>query len=146
MKMNVNGKNVVIQADRSFFARILVIQEKRSISTRELLQYSLGPIAWALATPNGSIYKSVKSKLLNALEDKIQVLDTIPPKATRVYDGMCVIQQLSSALETFGTLSEYVLKRITANGSPHVFFVTDQYWKQSIKSCERNQRANTGSI
>ena len=46
-KMNLNGKDVVIQADRSFFARILVIQEKRSISTRELLQYSLGPIAWS---------------------------------------------------------------------------------------------------
>ena len=145
-KMNVNGKDVVIQADRSFFARILVIQEKRSISTMELLQYSLGPIAWSLATPNGSIYKSVKSKLLNALEDKIQVLDTIPPKAARVYDGMCAIQQLPSALETFGALSEYVLKRTTANDSPHVFFVTDQYWKQSIKSCERNRRANTGSI
>ena len=145
-KMTVNGKDVVIQADRSFFARILVIQEKRSISTRELLQYSLGPIAWSLATPDGNIYKSVKSKLLNALEDKIQVLDTVPPKTARVYDGMCLIQQLPSGLETFGALSEYVLKRITTNDSPHVFFVTDQYWKQSIKSCERSRRANTGSI
>ena len=145
-KMNVNGKDVIIQADRSFFARILILQEKRSISTRELLRYSLGPIAWSLATPEGNIYKSVKSKLLNALEDRIPALDTIPSKAARIYDGMCIIHQLPTGLETFGDLSECVLKRITANDSSHIFFVTDQYWKHSIKSCERNRRANTGSI
>ena len=145
-KMSVNGKDVIIQADRSFFARILILQEKRNISTRELLQYSLGPIAWSLATPEGNIYKSVKSKLLNGLEDRIPTADTIPSKAARIYDGMCIIQQLPNGLETFGDLSECVLKRITANNSPHVFFVTDQYWKHSIKSCERTRRANTGTI
>ena len=146
-KLNVNGKDVIIQADRSFFARILILQEKRSISTRELLKYSLGSMAWSLATPEGSIYKSVKSKLLNVLEDKIPVLGLIPPKAARTYDGMCIIQQLPTGLETFGDLSECVLKRITSNDSSHIFFVTDQYWKHSIKSCERsNRRVNTGSI
>ena len=85
-KLNVNGKDVIIQADRSLFARFLILQEKRSISTRELSKYSLGPIAWSLATPEGSIYKSVQSKLLNVLEDKIPVLGLIPPKAARIYD------------------------------------------------------------
>ena len=103
-KLNVNGKDVIIQADRSFFARILILQEKRSISTRELLKYSLGPIAWLFATPEGSIYKFVKSKLLNVLEDKIPVLGLIPPKAAQIYDGMCIIQQLPTGLETFGDL------------------------------------------
>ena len=146
-KLNVNGKDVIIQADRSFFARILILQEKRSISTRKLLKYLLGLIDWSLATPEGSIYKSVKSKLLNVLEDKIPVLGLIPPKAARIYDGMCIIQQLPTGLETFRDLSECVLKRITSNDSSLVFFVTDQYWKHSIKSCERdNRRANTGSI
>ena len=132
-KLNVNGKDVIIQDDRSFFARILILQEKRSISTRKLLKYSLGLIDWSLATLEGSIYKSVKSKLLNVLGDKVPVLGLIPPKAARIYDGMCIIQQLPTGLETFGNLSG--------------FFVTDQYWKHSIKSCERdNRRANTGSI
>ena len=136
-KLNVNGKD----------ARILILQEKRSVSTRELLKYSLGPIAWSLATPEGRIYKSVKSKLLNVLEDKIPVLGLIPPKVARIYDGMCIIQELPTGLETFGDLSECVLKKITSNDSSHIFFVTDQYWKHSIKSCERNnRRANTGSI
>ena len=127
--------------------RILILQEKRSISTRELLKYSLGPIAWSLATPEGSIYKSVKSKLLNELEDRIPVRSAIPQKNARIYDGMCIIHQLSTGLETFGDLSERVLKRITSNDTFHIFFVTDQYWKHPIKSCERkNRRANTGSI
>ena len=145
-KVSVKGKDVAIQADRSFFARILVIHEKRRVSTRELLQYSLGPIAWSLATPDGNIYKSVKSKLLNIVEEKIDRAEDIPAMAARIYDGMCIIQQLPSGIETFGELSKYALKRITNNNSPHVFFVTDQYWKQSIKSCERNRRANAGSI
>ena len=120
--------------------RILILQEKRSISTRELLKYSLGPIAWSLATPEGSIYKSVKSKLLNELEDRIPVLSAIPPKNARIYDGMCIIHQLSTSLETFGDLSERVLERITSNDTFHIFFVTNQYWKHSIKSCERKKQ------
>ena len=35
---------------------------------------------------------------------------------------------------------------ITSNDSDRVFFIKDQYWKDSIKSCERNRRANAGSI
>ena len=146
-KLNMNGKDVIIQADQSFFAGILILQEKGSISPRELLKHSLGPIAQSLATPEGSIYKSVKSKLLNVLEDRIPVLGTIPPKAAQIYGGMCITQQLPTGLETSGDLSECVLKRITSNNSSHIFIVTDQYWKHSIKSCERNnRRANTGSI
>ena len=49
-------------------------------------------------------------------------------------------------METFGDLSSYVLRTITSNDSDHLFFISDQYWKDSIKSCERNRRANTGSI
>ena len=145
-KISVKGKEVIIRADRSLFARLLVIREKRGLSMKELLQFSLGPIAWSLATPDGNIYKSVKSKLLTALEEKIDHIDNMPPKAARIYDGMVILQQLPNGLETFGEVSEFVLKRITANDSEHIFFITDQYWNHSIKSCERNRRATTGSI
>ena len=88
-----------------------------------------------------------KNGMKYVLEDRIPVLGTIPPKAARIYDGMCIIQQLPTGLETFGDLSESVLKRITSNDSSHIFFVNDQFWKHFIKSCERNNiRANTGSI
>ena len=34
----VNGKDVVIRADRALFVRLLVIREKRGASIKELLQ------------------------------------------------------------------------------------------------------------
>ena len=39
-----------------------------------------------------------------------------------------------------------LLKTITWNDLDHVFFITDQSCKDSIKSSERNRTANTGSI
>lgn len=145
-KVSLKDRDLVIRADRNLFARLLVICEKREISLRDLLKFSLGPIAWSLATPAGTIYKSVKSKLLTSLEPRINHVDTIPPNSARIYDGMCILQQLPSGFETFGEVSEYVLKRITSNDAKNIFFVTDQYWDQSIKNCERNRRAATGSI
>ena len=68
-KVSVNGGDVVIRADRALFARLLVIREKRGFSIKKLLQYSLGPIASSLAALKGNNFKSVKSKLQNALEE-----------------------------------------------------------------------------
>ena len=66
----MKGKEVIIRADCSLFGRLLIIRGKCGISMNEVLQYSLGPIAWSLATPDGSIFKSVKSKLLTKSEEK----------------------------------------------------------------------------
>ena len=146
-KVSDNGKDVVIGADRALFVRLLVIREKRGgVSIKELLQYSLGPIAWFLATPEGNIFKSVKSKLQNALEEKMSLVDSKPQNCARVFDGMCIAQQLPSGLEIFGCLSDFILTRATNNPSLNIFFTTYQYWDASIKSCERNRRTNSGSI
>ena len=145
-KVSVNGKDVVIRADHAFFARLLVIREKRGVSIKELLQYSVGPIASSLATPEGNNFKSVKSKLQNALKEKMSLVDSVPQNCVRVFDRMCFVQQLPSGLKIFGCLSDFILTRITNNPSSNIFFTTDQYWDASIKSCERNRRATSGSI
>ena len=77
-KVSVNGKDVVIRADRALFARLLVIREKRGVSIKELLQYFLDPIAWSLATREGNIFNYVKSKLQNVLEGKMSLVDSVP--------------------------------------------------------------------
>ena len=59
---------------------------------------------------------------------------------------MCVIQQLPSGLETFGTISDFIIKRITKNDSNKVMFITDQYFETSIKGGERERRASSGQI
>ena len=92
------------------------------------------------------MFKSVKSKLLQSLEKDIPILDEVRSDSTLIYDGMCIIQQLPCSLDTFGTISEFVLKRITRNNATEVFFVTDQYFETSIKGGERERRASTGQI
>ena len=92
-KITIKGRDVSIRADRDLFGRLLVIREKRGIETKELLKYSLGPIALSLANTNGTIYKTDKSKLLHKLEKKIPHLEEIPNQSARVYDGMCLLQQ-----------------------------------------------------
>ena len=59
---------------------------------------------------------------------------------------MHIIRQLPTGFYTFRDLSDYVLKRITSNSSTPIFFITDQYWKVSSKSCERNRQGRSGSI
>ena len=111
----VKDKEVVIRADCDLFARLLVIREKREVSMKDFLRYSLGPVAWSLATPIGNVYKFTKSDLLTCLEKKINLVNQIPADAARVYDGMCIIRQLPTGFDTFGDLSDYVLKKITSN-------------------------------
>ena len=123
-----------------------MIREKCGFSIKQLLQYSLGTIAWSLAKPEGNIFMFVKSKLQNALEEKINLVDSVPQNFARVFDGMCIIQQLASCLEIFGCLSDFILTHITNNSYSNIFFTMDQYWDTSIKSYERNQRATSGSI
>ena len=142
----VNDKELVIRADRDLFARLFVIRDKREISMKDLLRYSLGPVAWSLATPITNVYKSTKSDLLTCLEKKINLVNQISADAARLYDGMCFIRQLPTAFDTFGDLSDYVLKRITSYSSALIFCITDQYQKASIKSCERNKWSRSGSI
>ena len=110
------------------------------------MKFSLGPVSWSLANTDGSIYKSVKSKLLQSLEKDIPSLAEVPTNSTLIYDGMCVIQQLPSGLDTFGTISDFVLRRITRNNASDAMFITDQYFETSIKGEERERRASTGQI
>ena len=142
-------RSLTLKADRDVFARLLIVCGKREISLKEVLSYSLGPIPWSLATLDGNFAKTVKSKLLDAIEKDVcdALVELLPDNCVRVFDGMVIIQQLSSLrLATFGEMSEYVLKRITFHSSKIIYFVTDQYLQNSLKENERKRRASAGSI
>ena len=70
----------------------------------------------------------------------------VPANSSLIFDCLCVIQQLSKGLDTFGAISEFILKRITSNNAKEVIFVTDQYFEASVKGGERERRAATGQI
>ena len=58
-----------------------------------------------------------------------------------IFDGMVLFNKMGKIdAETFGEVSEYLLKKIMKSSST-VYFVTDQYVVGSIKSFERAFRA-----
>ena len=142
-------KAVTIAAERSIFARLLIIGKSREgVSLKDILSYSLSPIPWSLATPDGGLVKTAKSKLLAAIERSTVTVDIdLPPQCGMIHDGMVLLQQLEGIqLNTFGDVSEYILKRITFGSAPVIYFVTDQYKSGSIKSFERRKRGDGGSV
>eukprot|EP00794_Sanderia_malayensis_P011581 gene11581-12774_t len=91
----IKDKTYTITAERGIFAKLLVIGEKRcTVSMQELLSYSLGPIPWSLAKPDGTLVKTTKSKLLNVVEEGIETLVALPIGTVLVFDGMVILHQL----------------------------------------------------
>ena len=141
-------KTYTITAERGMFAKLLVIGEKRcTVSMQELLSYSLGPIPWSLAKPDGTLAKTSKSDLLDVVEDGIDTLEILPAGTVLIFDGMVILQQLQpESPSTFGDISEQILARILRGNANTVYFVTDQYLENSVKEMERNKRASQGVI
>ena len=65
-KVSTDGRTMVLK-DRSLFGRIIIISQSRKIDVRELLQYSLGPLLWSLATTEGFPRKTNKAALALSL-------------------------------------------------------------------------------
>ena len=141
-----NGKRCCHQGWSCLICQVVSDKRKRRVSIKELLQFSLGPTAWSLPTPEGNVFKSVKSKLHDALEEMVSLVDCVPQNRAGVFDRMCIVQQMPSGLEIFGCVWDFILTRISNNPSSNIFFITNQWWDASIKSCDRNRRAISGSI
>ena len=57
------GKNVVVKADRTLFAHMVLIAQSRNLQIQDVLTYPLGPVPWSLATDQGSLRKTAKAVL-----------------------------------------------------------------------------------
>lgn len=67
--IKLNSKTLSIAAERSMFGRLLVIAQSRdSLTLKQIFNYSLSPIPWALGMPDGGLVKTPKSKLLGSYE------------------------------------------------------------------------------
>ena len=107
LSYKISDKTLTLKADREIFARFLVIGEKREVNMKDVLTYSLGPIPWALATPDGGLVKTEKSKLLKVIECDCAdpLVSTLPHNCARIFDGMVLIQLLvSTKLKTFAKI------------------------------------------
>ena len=84
------------------------------------------------------ILDSIESNVVQCHIDKVYGVD--------IFDGMVLLQQMTKIqLPTFGSLSDYLKKRITRTSSV-VYFVTDQYLEGSVNSFEREKRMSTGNL
>ena len=58
----------MLKADRNIFSGLFIIHKKYGFSLSEMLQFSPGPVAPSIANADGTIFKTMKSKLLNEIE------------------------------------------------------------------------------
>ena len=140
------NSSISIKADRETFARLLLIQQQRNISLREVLQYELGPLPLSLSNCDGTIRKNQKSKLFNFIKTDIPLCDGSPLNTPIIFDGMVLLQKLPQVQTTFGEISDSLLKKIVKSTSRVTFFTTDNYLQNSIKSMERDRRSGHGAI
>ena len=107
---------------------------------KEILKYELSAFPLSLSTYDGSLTKTVKSKLFQVIQDQIKVLSTSMRNTPSIFDDMMLLQKIPSTLETFGALSDYLLNRALRGSCRVAYFITDQYLENSIKLMERNRR------
>ena len=138
--MKVNEKTVTVKSSYQVFSRFM-IQQSRQVSMRDIVEYELRPVLWALAKPNGEMWSTAKSKIIKNIEKEIPITTSLPENTVRVFDAMVLIQQLAEGFNTFGDVSDHGLSRITKNTSRCFFLVSDQYDPASIKSLEREARS-----
>ena len=142
-KLKVNGQLEILKADRNLFARLAVIGQTLSMGMREVLSHSLGPVPWSLATTDGNLVKTQKSKLAEALEKEVPPLDKNPESVIWVFDAMAVVQALVQIPDTFGELAEHLFSTIKrqAKNALRIDIVFDTYPEVSVKNDEHFKKS-----
>ena len=145
------GQIVELKNDLKFVSRLLAVGKARNIDMKDVLTYSLRKFPSPIATVDGKLVKTPKSKLMHVLEGRVEdpAIECIPSNNALILDGMALIQMMKHIPDTFGTLVEVILGRILSlasnSKSARVDFVCDTYPDVSIKNIERNNRASEGS-
>ena len=67
-----------LKADRSLFGCIIVMAQGRDLKMENILSHPLGPIPWALSTPDGLLRKTNKASLATTLQKNVAVADQLP--------------------------------------------------------------------
>ncbi|KAI0215013.1 hypothetical protein LSAT2_032961, partial [Lamellibrachia satsuma] len=58
-----NGRAIILKADRSLFGHIIVMAQGSNLEMTDILSHPLGPLTWALSTPDGLLRKTNKASL-----------------------------------------------------------------------------------
>ena len=146
--VKIGGKEVMLKADRDLFARLLVVAQTRDMDLQLVFKYSLGPLLWSLASADGSLCKTVKSKLLETLIEGVEPAEDVQPSAPLIVDGMAVLRVMKEIPATFEELATSVFYLVVSQTTlaGRVDFVTDRYLDVSIKNPKRAKRASVEAV
>ncbi len=140
-------KEVIIKADRSVFARLLVVaQQRENITIDEVLRYELGPLPWSMATVFGTMQKTTKSLMTKVLITDEHKVKQIPPNSACIIDMMALVQSWTKIPDSFGMLANDLLQHITSIPAKRIDIVCDTYPLISVKNPEREERASAGTL
>lgn len=95
---NGKGDVVAVKNSRKLFAKILLIARSRDVDIKEVLQYSLRQFPPPLATSDGNLVKTVKSKLLHLIENRTadHLVDIIEGNKVLILDAMAILQTIKT--------------------------------------------------
>ncbi|KAK3728046.1 hypothetical protein QZH41_015787, partial [Actinostola sp. cb2023] len=137
-----SGRSIILKADRSLFARIIVMAQGRNLEMEEILKHPLGPLPWSLSTPDGFLRKTNKAALATLLQKNVQPAERIPSNLAVVIDGMSLVQKVNADHLSFGDVADTVLNMALREGTQckRIDVVFDTYREISIKNFERSLR------
>ena len=93
-----------MKADRSLFGRIIVMVQRRNLKMDDILSHPLGPLPWALSTPDGLLRKTNKASLATTLQTDVAVAEQHPGNSASIVDGMNLVQRVKGDQATFEML------------------------------------------
>ena len=142
--MHTSGNAAILKADRSLFGRMIVIAQSMQLNMRAIFVHPLGPIPWALATPECVPRKISKAVLAHHLQKSAALAEYIPDKSEIVIDGMRLVQNVGQNDGTFGEIAAVVHSMVFKEGthSSRIDIVFDTYRDMSVKNVERTLRGD----
>lgn len=127
----MDGRSVILKADRALFGRMIVMGQCRDINMKDMLCHPLGPLPWSLATPDGSLRKTNKTALVTSIKKNIPLAYTVPAHSSTIIDGMALVQRLilDAQQTTFDDVAEWIfaIAMKEASFSSRVDIVFDTY-------------------
>ena len=140
--MKSSGRAIILKVDRALFGRIIVMAQGRSLQMEDILSHPLGPLPWALSTPEGLLRKTNKASLAASLQKNVMIAEQLPGNTATVIDGMNLVQRVKGDQATFGDVAITILSMALKEGnqSRRIDVVFDTYRENSIKNSERSIR------
>ena len=137
-------QNLMLKADRTLFARMIIIAQPRDLEMKEVLSHPLGPLPWALATAQDVLRRTNKSALAKELQKNATPAASFNEHFVCIIDAMALVQKVKRNQRTFEELTNNALAYIIIEGgiSKQINVLFDAHRKDSIKNPER---ANQGA-